>query len=126
MRITRHRLSKVYVLLTIAALLVPSVSMGTVLFGHAYAMYYNRVPATPNFDTGIIYMWNGMVYVGSATIPGMAAGGPINLEIWETIREGMNNRRFTILFTNANPINACPFCNDGSTGVLDAFVVTIF
>jgi hypothetical protein len=39
----------------------------------------------------------------------------------------MYNKKFTIVWTDASPLDDCPAnCNNGSTGVLQAFVVTIF
>lgn len=127
MRLVPIRSPRAIALATLLALLIPAGSFATLLVGHPYAMFYNREVGTPNFDTGIVYMWNGMTYAGAATLPNMATGGFFAAGTWETLRDAMYARKFTLVWTNANPSDACPaFCNDGSTGVLQAFVVTIF
>ena len=127
MRLVALRTPRIVALLAVLALLVPAASLATVLYGHAFAMFYNREAGTPNFDTGMVYMWNGMVYAGTATIPALATGGFFAAGTWESLREAMYNKKFTIVWTDANPTDICPAdCNNGTTGVLQAFVVTIF
>jgi hypothetical protein len=108
---------------SILALLAPSLALGTTLVGHPYAMYYNREVGSPNFDTGIVYMWFGMGYVGAARIPSMATGGFYAQGCWESLRDAMMNKKFTIVWTDAGPHSNT---NDLSEGNLVIFVVTIF
>ena len=110
-------------LLTAFALLIPSIALGTTLAGHPYAMYYNREPLSPNFDTGIVYMWFGMNYVGAARIASMATGGFFAQGCWESLRDAMMNKKFTVVWTDAGPHANT---NDQSEGNLVIFVVTIF
>jgi hypothetical protein len=108
---------------TVFALLVPSVALGTMLYGHPYACYYNREAGSPNFDVGIVYMWYGMIYAGSARIPSLATGGFFAQGSWDTLRDAMYAKKFTVLWTDAGPHTDL---NDMSQGDLEIFVVTIF
>ena len=112
-----------FVTLTVLALLLPSVALGTTLAGHPYAMYYNRESSTPNFDTGIVYMWYGMGYVGAARIPSMATGGFYAQGCWESLRDAMMNKKFTVVWTDAGPHTNT---NDMTEGNLVLFLITIF
>ena len=119
----RRSLIRLVSVVTALALLVPTVALGTTLYGHPYACYYNREIASANFDVGIVYMWLGMVYVGSARIPSMATGGFFAQGSWDTLRDAMYAKKFTILWTDAGPHSDV---NDMSEGNLEIFVVTIF
>lgn len=119
----QSRCARSLFIFAILSTLIPSVALGTTLAGHPYAMYYCREVGNPNFDTGIVYMWYGMGYVGGARIPSMATGGFFAQGCWESLRDALMNKKFTIVWTDAGPHTNV---NDGTTGNLVIFTVTIF
>jgi hypothetical protein len=107
--------------------LVPVQTSATLLWGHPYAMYYDREAGSPNFDIGMVYMFDSLnpvsMYIGRAEIDALATGGFFAQGIWESLRDAMMNKKLVGLYTDAGPDTNV---NDGSSGKLTAFVITIF
>jgi len=105
----------------------PTDTQATLLWGHPYAMLYDRDNANINYNTGVVFMWNdlnpGTPYVGAAKIRDLATGGFFAKETWEALFAGMMNKKLCYVWTDAGPDTNV---NDGSTGDLQAFTVTIF
>jgi hypothetical protein len=114
-------------LLAVLFVVLPVSTNATLLWGHPYVMLYDRDNASLNYKTGVVFMWNdlniGTPYVGSATIRDLATGGFFAKETWESLFQGMLNKKLTYIWTDAGPDTNV---NDGSTGDLEAFAVTIF
>ena len=113
--------------LVIGIVAVPVSTNATLLWGHPYAMLYDRDNANINYNTGVVFMWNdlnpGSPYVGAAKIRDLATGGFFAKETWEALFRGMMDKKLCYVWTDAGPDTNV---NDGSTGDLQAFVVTIF
>jgi hypothetical protein len=121
MQIIRSR-GRWFLMLGLIALLVPStVTADKAFIGYPYGMHYGRTGF--NADVGTVYMFdqNGM-YAGAATISTMTANPAFAIGSWETLREAMYNRKLTVLWHTP----AGSTVNDGTTGELTAFFVTIF
>ena len=103
----------------------PTSSEATLLYGHPYAMFYDREIGSGSFDIGSVYMfaWPSGAYAGCARIPQMASGGFFAKETWESLLGGMLANKLTGIWTDAGPdINV----NDMTCGTLRAFFITIF
>jgi hypothetical protein len=103
----------------------PTSTEATLLYGHPYAMYYDREVGSPNFDTGVVYMfaYPTGAYAGCARIANPATGGFFARETWESLLSGMLANKLTGIWTDAGLDTNF---NDGSCGMLRAFWITIF
>lgn len=109
------------------SVVLPVSTSATLLWGHPYVMLYDRDNASLTYNTGVVFLWNdlnpGSPYVGAATIRDLATGGFFAKETWESLFQGMMNKKLTYIWTDAGPDTNV---NDASTGNVQAFAVTIF
>lgn len=121
------RVSALVLLSLLAVLLLaatPLQTSATLLWGHPYAMFYDREIGSPNYDKGFIYMFDQFGgYAGSAEIDNMAAGGFFATEIWQSLQLAMMDDKLVGVWNHNLPHTTV---NDGSHGDLVKFVVTIF
>lgn len=113
--------------LVLTLVAIPTKTQATLLYGHPYAMLYDRDNANINYNTGVVFMWNdlnpGSPYVGAAKIRDLATGGFFAKETWQSLFAGMMDKKLCYVWTDAGPDTNV---NDGTTGDLQAFIVTIF
>lgn len=111
-------------------LAAPAQTPAALLWGHPYAMMYEADITSINYNKGWVFMWNAnnptIPYVGTAIMSQVSdlLGPPSFSEgTWHSLMQAMMNKKLTYVWTTGGtPVSV----NDGSTGNLLAFAVTIF